>query len=694
MRENEVVESFGDLEQPGAFKNGMKIAEKYKDRTIYHEFLIDKIRQYQESHRGKVPSEFSQKNIKNYFERIQKKAETQQGFKVNEKVYEILLTAMQSHGMIEEMKKVPSRFKNYYITEAILNLDSEKKEAFYSNKVKELFNSPEERSTPLYTLCMIKALLKEGDTDAALRVLDDGERSTNARRQAVNNFYLKIYDHCFNEENQDVHQVAFLPDLLKEREQRMNQEIEAAAKISEYEKRKVIEKYKMANPTLKLPMSYSDFKLKHFNMVKTVNNYTKQMIIMKMIKSAIEDSDYSKINDFFTYLLVTKEEEQVVKSIRNSIEQFEKTYDPNRQPKSYQESKDPLRVLFKYFKNPNDDIDTLVGKFTAMVPSVKDRLDKLRRRKEHLHSNIKGMVKEKEALFLADSKIQKLKDLSLLEGYEKYNFDLASENNREAMDKMMQQYKRLMEPFTQNEESFELKVEDVMKARKIHLDHPERSYNEILEEVNRENKDFAKLNNLDLQEKLQILIDAGDVATQENKEFSNTFVEKLKKGELKEFKQIIQKLRSQYQNVLSVPGQFGEQVNAESIVNGIIDRGIEESYTHTESDKLGHSKFINHNNGEVLYVDDARMASDSTYFVKTVADLAKFEMMNHSWRKNMAKSKENEAVSAMMKSREFRKYYYFMRKFYYQKFMSDIEEGTIKVDSDGNIQYGLKGQCK
>lgn len=42
-----------------------------------------------------------------------------------------------------------------------------------------------------------------------------------------------------------------------------------------------------------------------------------------------------------------------------------------------------------------------------------------------------------------------------------------------------------------------------------------------------------------------------------------------------------------------------------------------------------------------------------------------------------------------MKSREFRKFYYFTRKFYYNKLEERIEEGTIKVDEFGNFTYSM-----
>jgi hypothetical protein len=40
-----------------------------------------------------------------------------------------------------------------------------------------------------------------------------------------------------------------------------------------------------------------------------------------------------------------------------------------------------------------------------------------------------------------------------------------------------------------------------------------------------------------------------------------------------------------------------------------------------------------------------------------------------------------------MRSREFRKFYYFARKFYYQKIEKMIEEGQIEFDEFGNLEF-------
>lgn len=695
VRENDIAEYLANrFNEPFSFKTVMKVAERYGDRTIFHEFILDHIRQYQSANKGALPNSFTKKNIKNYVEALNKKLETEQDYKVSDKTYEILLTLMKSHGMIEEMNQIPSYFKNYYIAEAILNQNSGEDKHFYSNKIKELFATPEDQATPLYSLCLMKALIKEGDTESALRVLENGEKNNTERKRAIDEFYTKIYDYCFDPSNNNERHVAFFPDLLKERETRINQEIEAASKISEYEKNKVTAKYKKSNYERKLPVSYSDFKKKHFQMSKTVNNYTKQMMVMNLVKSAIQDSDYEKIDNLFTYLLITKEEEQLAKALRKDIENYSKYFDNNREPKSLDEAKDPLRVLFKYFRKPTDDINTLVGKYIAIVPKLRDRVNNLKQRKDHLHKALKGAIKEDEALFLADSQISQIQDPELLKEFEKCNFDLRNSKSREAMNKLMAQYSKIMDTMTDKERSYNLPASEIYRARKLYEADTTQNYNEILDQVQAENFRFNNLSNFEKQEKLQLLVDAGDVANEENKEFVDTLASKLRNNELRDFAQIVKRLQNQYQTVLDVKSSFGGKVESQSSFNDALGEHLESYFSHTQGAKKGHSKFINHASGQSVYVDDAKMANDNQYFIKTVAKLAELEIANHSLAQKAAAEKDQLMLNSMMKSREFRKYYYMMRKFYFLKFQKDIDSGAIQVKKDNSIAYNQTATSK
>jgi len=59
------------------------------------------------------------------------------------------------------------------------------------------------------------------------------------------------------------------------------------------------------------------------------------------------------------------------------------------------------------------------------------------------------------------------------------------------------------------------------------------------------------------------------------------------------------------------------------------------------------------------------------------------------WHQQVKNKEKQEIISGLMKSREFRKFYYFTRKFYYNKLEERIEEGTIKVDEFGNFTYSM-----
>lgn len=100
--------------------------------------------------------------------------------------------------------------------------------------------------------------------------------------------------------------------------------------------------------------------------------------------------------------------------------------------------------------------------------------------------------------------------------------------------------------------------------------------------------------------------------------------EKLSKSVIGRFikSNLVTSLRS-----LSKDQSTADLTSTKSMLTDSID-----SYYSTEaSDKPGHSKFVNHASGEAVYVDDARMVTDSAYFTKTVAELANLQMANIQW---------------------------------------------------------------
>lgn len=447
IRENDVVEYLANrFDEPNSFETVVDLALRYGDRTIYHDFMIEKLNKYQSENRGALPHSYSQANVLRMLKKLDQKVRDKEMPQPNDKTLELLLSIMKGHGMIQDMKAMPCKMRNHYITEAICRAPADGSPNFYSNQVKELFKGKKERSTPLYTACMMKALLKEGDTESALRVLEEGERALSGKKAAIDQYYIKVFDHCFNQEDSTDRHVSFFPDLLKEREARINQEIERAGQISQYEKNRLIKKYEKSNPNKKLPVSYSDFKKKHFNMVKTLKNYTQQMMLSKMVKAAIANSDYKKVNDLFTYLLVNKEEEQLRKSLREMIDAYSKTYDHTHQVTSAEEARDPLRVLFTYLKKPHDDIDALVNKYILIVPEVHNRFTKIRERKEFLHKNVREMISEHEAMFLAQSNIDVLKYVDP-QDLEKIDFVLDDVKAKEAIEHTLRHYDIIMGKF-------------------------------------------------------------------------------------------------------------------------------------------------------------------------------------------------------------------------------------------------------
>ena len=153
IKESDVAQHLSNrFDEPKSFNTVMNVLEKYGDRTIFHEFLLDHIRQYQEKNKGKLPPSYSRSNIKKYLKSINNRLETDPNFLVADKTYQVLLTLMRSNGMIDEMNKIPSMYKNYYLTEAILDLEQNKIDDFYSSKVKTLFKTDSEKASPLYTL--------------------------------------------------------------------------------------------------------------------------------------------------------------------------------------------------------------------------------------------------------------------------------------------------------------------------------------------------------------------------------------------------------------------------------------------------------------------------------------------------------------------------------------------------------------
>ena len=126
-----------------------------------------------------------------------------------------------------------------------------------------------------------------------------------------------------------------------------------------------------------------------------------------------------------------------------------------------------------------------------------------------------------------------------------------------------------------------------------------------------------------------------------NPEFAKEFHESVLKGTNKSLKnEFLQDLLgSDLVNNLRKEAKELKLDNSSSNSNefsskNIFNDSISNYYSIHQSDKVGFTKFVNHSNGEELYVDDSKMATDSEYFTKTVADLSRLHMANFQLSEN------------------------------------------------------------
>ena len=368
IRENDVADYYaGKFEEPNSLNSVMNLSLNYGDRGYFTRFMQDHLENYKARNYGNLPPSYSKDGVAQYLENLKARVSRREISQPSERTNELLLSIMKEHGMVQEMRGLFGPLKNHYITEAICNLKSDGSSDFYSSQVQKLFKTKQEKESDLYVACIMKALLKEGDIESALRVLDEGEKAQVNRKKAIEKYYVNVYDHCFGQKESNETQVDFFPDILKEREERLKRDIEKASRVSEYQVRLLTEKQKKVNINQNLPVSYTDFKEKHYGMMKTLKNNTQQMMLMKMIRAAVKDKDFKKIDQLFTYLMVNKEEEELRKGVRNKIEAYSKIYKSSKDLSTLKEANDPLRILFDYVKKPYDDLDTLVREFLIFL---------------------------------------------------------------------------------------------------------------------------------------------------------------------------------------------------------------------------------------------------------------------------------------------------------------------------------------
>jgi hypothetical protein len=108
----------------------------------------------------------------------------------------------------------------------------------------------------------MKALLKEGDLQSAMRVLEEGEKLHEAKLRQLDDHYLKVYTKFFDKAQQKDKKVEFLPELIEEFQNKIKAEALKASEVSQYAKKALIEKYQKFDLKPYHPVSFTDFKKK------------------------------------------------------------------------------------------------------------------------------------------------------------------------------------------------------------------------------------------------------------------------------------------------------------------------------------------------------------------------------------------------------------------------------------------------
>lgn len=120
IRENDVSLYLSNrFDEQDSMQNVLETALKYGDRPIYHEFIMQNLKDYQNEHVGRLPASYSKSNIMDFVQKLDQRVKDGLINKPSDKTNELLLMIMQGNKMIEEMKQVKGPLSNHYITEAI-----------------------------------------------------------------------------------------------------------------------------------------------------------------------------------------------------------------------------------------------------------------------------------------------------------------------------------------------------------------------------------------------------------------------------------------------------------------------------------------------------------------------------------------------------------------------------------------------
>lgn len=107
------------FDEPNSFTNVVDLCIKYGDRTLYLDFMLDHLKRYQHNSQRKVPYSYTKSNILNKLDELATRSKVEPWFTINPKLFELFLYLMSQHNMVDEMKRIPSPLKNYYITESV-----------------------------------------------------------------------------------------------------------------------------------------------------------------------------------------------------------------------------------------------------------------------------------------------------------------------------------------------------------------------------------------------------------------------------------------------------------------------------------------------------------------------------------------------------------------------------------------------
>ena len=116
--------------------------------------------------------------------------EENKGFKVNEKTLELFMVLLQrDKSMFKEILDLSSCWTNYstnssndtnnfYLSEAILRLESKGQKDYYESLIHSQYKNEEKNQ--IFTLSKIKALIKDNQPEAALRMFEEDTKNYEA----------------------------------------------------------------------------------------------------------------------------------------------------------------------------------------------------------------------------------------------------------------------------------------------------------------------------------------------------------------------------------------------------------------------------------------------------------------------------------------------------------------------------------